>query len=323
MRIISVSRRTDIPAHYGQWFERRVEEGFAGWVNPLYGQKYIVSLKREDVAAFAFWSKNYLPFMPVLQSLRALGYPAVFNITVTGLPKALESNVVPSADAVDNLVEISRLYSPEHINWRYDPVVVTSITPPEYHVERFTGLCGQLQGYVKRCYFSFPVGYGHGASNLKRFACDQGVEVLELLQPERVALAQRLGEIAAAHGIEMFTCSGDYLVGGLIKKAGCIDGELISRFFYGGAWKATKKPTRKECGCTASVDIGVADSCPHDCQYCYARSSREAIRKNHTAHEPASAFLGYSKAEADEFIKEIETKKQSKAGAKELAPGLE
>ena len=31
-RIISVSRRTDIPAFYGDWFMRRLREGFAGVV---------------------------------------------------------------------------------------------------------------------------------------------------------------------------------------------------------------------------------------------------------------------------------------------------
>jgi hypothetical protein len=34
-RIISVSRRTDIPAFYGEWFMSRLDEGFAGVVNPF------------------------------------------------------------------------------------------------------------------------------------------------------------------------------------------------------------------------------------------------------------------------------------------------
>jgi hypothetical protein len=35
MRIISVSRRTDIPAFYAPWFLNRLREGFAGYVNPF------------------------------------------------------------------------------------------------------------------------------------------------------------------------------------------------------------------------------------------------------------------------------------------------
>ena len=45
-RIISVSRRTDIPAFYGDWFMNRLKEGFAGYINPFGGQKYIVSLTK-------------------------------------------------------------------------------------------------------------------------------------------------------------------------------------------------------------------------------------------------------------------------------------
>ncbi|MHC4571219.1 MAG: DUF1848 family protein [Planctomycetota bacterium] len=48
-RIISVSRRTDIPTFYGDWFMNRLKDGFAGVVNPFSGRKYIVSLKPEDM----------------------------------------------------------------------------------------------------------------------------------------------------------------------------------------------------------------------------------------------------------------------------------
>ena len=65
--IISVSRRTDIPAFYGDWFMNRLKEGFAGVVNPFGGQKYIVSLKPQDVRCFVFWSKNFTPFLENLK----------------------------------------------------------------------------------------------------------------------------------------------------------------------------------------------------------------------------------------------------------------
>ncbi len=51
-RIISVSRRTDIPAFYGPWFMNRLKYGFAGHANPFGGQKYVVSLKPEDDIVF-------------------------------------------------------------------------------------------------------------------------------------------------------------------------------------------------------------------------------------------------------------------------------
>ena len=33
--IVSASRRTDIPAFYSEWFERRVQEGFLYVRNPM------------------------------------------------------------------------------------------------------------------------------------------------------------------------------------------------------------------------------------------------------------------------------------------------
>jgi hypothetical protein len=38
--IITVSRRTDIPALYGAWFMERLKEGFVYTVNP-YNQKIV------------------------------------------------------------------------------------------------------------------------------------------------------------------------------------------------------------------------------------------------------------------------------------------
>jgi hypothetical protein len=66
--IISASRRTDIPAFYGRWFMGRLQEGFAGVVNPFGGQRFVVSLKPEDVAAFVFWSKDFTPFVDNLKT---------------------------------------------------------------------------------------------------------------------------------------------------------------------------------------------------------------------------------------------------------------
>jgi len=309
-RIISVSRRTDVPAFYGSWFQQRLDEGFAGWVNPFGGQRYLVSLKPEDVTALVFWSKNYRPFLPVLEQVRAIGYPTVFNYTITGLPHEFESNLVPTEDAIDSLVELSRIYSPDHINWRYDPIVISSMTPPEFHEQRFAELCAQLQGHVKRCTFSFAIQYGKVARNYQLFEKEHSVKFVDPPQSEQIALASRLTDIATAHDIEMHTCCGDYLIDDRIKKAHCVDGNLISRLFYEGKWKGAKKPTRKECGCTTSTDIGKYNSCPHGCIYCYANRNKEQAVELCNAHDPASAFIGYSKSDSNRFVDEIRHDKQ-------------
>jgi len=108
-RIISVSRRTDIPAFYGDWFIRRLKDGFAGVVNPFGGRKYIVSLKTEDVVCFVFWSKNFSPFLEDLKVIDGLGYKFYFNYTITALPGVFESDVERQA-AIEGLKQLSRTY---------------------------------------------------------------------------------------------------------------------------------------------------------------------------------------------------------------------
>ncbi len=310
-KIISVSRRTDIPAFYGPWFVRRLEEGYAGWQNPYGGQKIRTSLKPEDVRAFVFWSKNYRPFLSELKIIKERNIPVMFNYTITGLPHKFECNLVMQDDAIDSLKEISRIYSPEHINWRYDPIVISSITDEAYHIETFQRLAERLNGYVKRCYFSFAIMYGKVERNFKQFELANKIKFSDLGEQERIILANKLTDIAGKNGIEMLTCCGDYLINDRIKKAHCIDGDIFAKL-YPDFIRGSDKPTRKECGCTESTDIGKYDTCPHGCIYCYATMNKERADILHNEHDPDSAFLGYSKKDSQIFLLEIEEKQKAK-----------
>jgi hypothetical protein len=304
-RILSISRRTDIPAFYGPWFERRLYEGFVGWENPCSGQRYLLSLKPEDVMAFVFWSKNYRPFLQILERLKVCGFPLLLNYTISGLPTIFEPNVVPTDDAINSLSVMSRIFSPDHINWRYDPIVISDITPAAFHEKQFAELCRKLRGKVNRCYFSFTSMYGKVARNFRLCEKNLGVNIEEMPRLERIALVDRLCEIAGNYGIEMYSCCGDYLINEHIKKAHCVDGEVISRLCNRERWQVKDKPTRNECGCTESTDIGKYDSCPHECVYCYANTNKEQALKFFNLHDPSSAFLGYDKMRSDLFIEEI------------------
>jgi len=303
-RIISVSRRTDIPAFYGDWFMGRLKEGFAGVANPFGGQKYIVSLKLEDVACFVFWSKNFTPFFENLRTLDGLGYKFYFNYTVTGLPSVFEHNVDKKA-AIVTLKQLSRTYSPRHINWRFDPIVISSICGRDFYIKAFEELASQFEGFVERCYFSYVSQYYKVKRNFEEFQKSTGVKIIGTSKDFNIELANKLAVIAERYGIEMLSCCGDYLVGGKIKKAHCIDGAIIEKLFSPKGLQYSEKPTRKECGCTESTDIGTYDTCPHGCVYCYANANKSKAYETFRNLEKDSAFLGYSKSDSDIWLAEI------------------
>ena len=304
-RIISVSRRTDVPAFYGDWFMRRLREGYAGVANPFGGKRYLVLLKPEDVSCFVFWSKDFTPFIEPLETLDRLGYRFYFNYTLTALPTLFESHVDKSA-AMKSLLYLSERYSPKHINWRFDPIVLSDITDEAFHLDTFHRLAARLAGRVERCYFSFVCQYAKVKRNFRQTLAPAGIDVIDPHADEKIALAGRLASIAERHGIRMYSCCGDYLLSPSIQKAHCIDGALIRQLFAPEGFEYKEKGTRDQCGCTESIDIGTYDTCPHGCVYCYANANKAVAARAFENHNAESAFLGFSKAQSDAWTAELQ-----------------
>ena len=199
---------------------------------------------------------------------------------------------------------MSRRYSPAHINWRFDPIILSTISDDAFYLRTFEQLARTLEGIVERCYFSFVTRYGKVLRNFQQMERTTGVRVIEPSQEAKIDLANRLAEIALDYGITMHSCCGDYLVGGHIQKAHCIDGALIERLFYPNGFACKDKGTRPECGCSESTDIGTYNTCPHGCVYCYANTNKVSARKAFDEHDPDSAFLGFSKPQSEVWLSE-------------------
>ncbi len=293
-----------MPAFYGPWFMRRIQEGFAGVVAPYGGKRYLVPLAPQDVDCFVFWSKDFTPFVPHLDALDRLGYRFYFNYTLTALPAVFETNVDKAA-ALKTLQYLGERYSPRHINWRFDPIVLSNLTGADFYLDSFEHLAAQLAGRVERCYFSFVTEYEKVKRNLSPLLTNQGIRLLQPHLEEKIALADRLAAMADRYGIQMYSCCGDYLLSPRVHKAHCIDGTIIEQLFFPQGFAHREKPTRKECGCTESIDIGTYDTCPHGCLYCYANANKAVAGAAFRRHDPASAFLGFGKPESDLWLAEL------------------
>ena len=303
-KIISASRRTDIPAFYGDWFMNRLKEGFAGYVNPFWGQKYTVSLTLDNVACFVFWSKNFIPFVDKLKTIDKIGYKFYFNYTINGFPYIFERNVLKKDLLIDNLKKLSDMYSPEYINWRYDPIIISDITNYDFNLKNFDYIASKIEKYVERCFFSFVFLYGKVKKNFIDIQKESRIKIYNPDNDLKIKLANKLADIANQYGIKMYSCCGDYLLGPKIEKAHCIDAKLIKNLFYNNKdeFKYRIKPTRKECGCTESTDIGTYNTCAHGCMYCYANINKKSAYKTYKQHDKNTAFLGYSKTESDKWL---------------------
>jgi hypothetical protein len=291
MNIISASRRTDIPAFYSEWFANRVREGYVRWPNPYGGKPCEVSLLPQDVSIVVFWSKNYSPLIPYLPMLESLGWGMIFHYTITGLPAVFETHVPPASVSVEIAHELAGRYSPEAVMWRYDPVLTSDITDQAYHLRRFEELAQALEGATRRCYFSFPKLYAKVARNIAKLRDESGVHVCEIPDDQRLELAGMMADIACRHGIEMHSCCGEYLLDSRIKKAHCVDAPLLHRLFPDRLLSVKERPTRRECGCYESKDIGAYDTCPHGCVYCYANLNKAIAQTRQSTHNVSHDML--------------------------------
>ena len=231
-KIISVSRRTDIPAFYGNWFLKRIQQGFVGYLNPFSNDKYKVNLRKDDVECFVFWSKNFIPFLDKIKIIDNLGFRFYFNYTINGYPNIFERNTEKTEKTIENLKLLSDLYSKIHINWRYDPIIISDITDYSFHLKNFEKIAKQVKNSTGRCIISFIDLYKKVKRNIQKIEIENNIIIKDPEIELKVKLANDLADIALSYGIKIYSCCGDYLVGPKIKKAHCVDWELIRGLFY-------------------------------------------------------------------------------------------
>lgn len=300
--ILSVSRRTDIPAFYSDWFINRLREEVVMVRNPMnYHGISKISLSPNVVDCIVFWSKNPKPMFKYLDEIEDK-YKFYFQYTINAYENDMEPYLPSLDERLESFIYLSNKYGKEKVIWRYDPIVITPKYNLEWHVNRFDYIASKLKNYTYDCVFSFLDVYDKNRNNLSK------LEIQEITRDIMIEIAQKLKPIADRHGIELRTCGEDIdLVYLGIKKSCCIDPILISKIVDCRIKAIKDKNQRASCGCVESIDIGQYNTCKHGCVYCYANYSQESVKNNCLKHCKTSKLL-LGEIEKEDKIHEREVK---------------
>jgi hypothetical protein len=269
-RIISVSRRTDIPAFYSEWFINRIREGFCRAPNPRYSKQKTkpISLKPEDVEIIVFWTRDPKPLMKYLPELDKMGYKYYFQYTVLGYSREIDPGA-PSLDiAIKTFKELSGMIGKEKVIWRYDPILFSNITPLEWHVRQISDISGWLRENTETLVISF-------IDRIRKEIRGNFKLYPDAFEAESYRkLAGWIGPEMRAKGLKVVTCAEKIDLSAYgIGHGKCIDDSLINQILERQTVSKKDPAQRKACGCVISKDIGVNDTCFFGCKYCYAAKS--------------------------------------------------
>lgn len=319
--IISASRSTDIPAFYSDWFFERLKKGYSAWTNPFNGTKSYISY--EKTRFIVFWSKNPKPLLGYLDYLKERGIGCYLQYTLNDYDaERLEKGVPCVAERIDTFKTLVNKLGRGHVIWRFDPLILTDAIDINLLLSKIEGIAKQLVGYTDKLVFSFAdiLAYRRVKANLEA----SRINYREWTTPEMEQFATRLSDLNKQWGFTLATCGEKIdLEKHHISHNCCVDDDLMIRIawrdpvlmsFLGveireresglfaeetipeGAIMlderhyALKKKNNKDkgqrqfCGCIISKDIGEYNTCVHQCEYCYATSSKETALKNYMTH---------------------------------------
>ena len=273
--ILSVSRRTDVPNYYSDWFINRLKEGFLYVRNPMNTHQISrINLSPEVVDCIVFWTKNPANMLGKLEYLQDYAY--YFQFTLTGYGRDIEPNLPDKRkELIPAFQKLSEKIGKEKVIWRYDPILLSDKYTADYHLRAFEEIAGNLAGYTEKAVISFVDLYE------KTWRNTRGLGIRLATEKEMMGLAAEMARIASKYNLEIESCAEQWdfqKVG--IQRGSCIDKKLIERIIGCRLTGQKDKNQRKECGCFESVEVGAYNTCLNGCRYCYANFSDEKVKEN-------------------------------------------
>ncbi|MGQ9599481.1 MAG: DUF1848 family protein [Anaerolineae bacterium] len=258
---LDVSRRTD-PARIEQvWNNLRA-------VVETFGAPWIVQLWTKDAAGAVQRGGE------LLQWLRREGTTVTAQVTVTGLGGTIWEPRVPIEPFVGVTELIALVGGPDHIKWRYDPII-----PTVHCFERFRCLAEQAANLgITRCVLNFiaPVGrYKRVDARLANVLPDWAAGMPGYDENWQIQTAAELVQTANEYGLLVAICAevaslADKVPG--LHPAACGDYAWFVTLSGRDPGRAKTPGSRPGCGCAAYFDVGIYGQWQrcHRCLYCYA-----------------------------------------------------
>lgn len=296
--IISASRNTDIPAFYAKWFMNCWRNGHVKWTNPC-NKRQVDYVRFEKTRMLVFWSKNPAPILKYLPELDASGVNYYFHFTLNDYgDTGLEPKLPTLSKRVKTFRALSKMIGKERVIWRFDPLTLTQQLDVDQLLERITRVAELVGPFTEELVISLVDKYRHVPSNFRK----AGIEWREFSPKTIHKIARRLSKLKSQFGLKIATCAEKVALEKYgIEHNRCIDDDLMVRVFnrdkalmdflgYDPAHPEQTRPylkdtgQREECGCIKSKDIGMQNTCPYSCVYCYANKSCSALKKNCDKH---------------------------------------
>lgn len=284
--ILSVSRRTDIPNYYSEWFYNRIKEGFLYVRNPMNSHQVSrIDLSPEVVDCIVFWTKNPANMLERLEELYEYQY--YFQFTLTGYGRDIEPNLPDKrSELIGTFKKLSEKIGKDRVIWRYDPILINERYSVEYHLKAFDEIANSLKYHTKKVIISFVDLYAKTQRNTK------GLNIQKLSKEQMVDIARELAKIAERNQLVIETCAEQIDLTNIgIKHGSCIDKSLIEKILGCRLVMGKDKNQREECGCYESVEVGTYNTCKNGCKYCYANFNNEKVRDSIELYDVNSPLL--------------------------------
>lgn len=246
--ILSVSRRTDIPNYYSDWFYNRLKEGFLYVRNPMNTHQISrIDLSPAVVDCIAFWTKNPENMLDRINELK--DYNIYFQFTLTGYGRDIEPNLPNKRQHMISVFqELSKKIGHDKVIWRYDPILLNQNYSIEYHLKAFTEIAENLKGYTNKVIISFVDLYTKTKRNTEE------LDIKPITEKEMIGLATDMVKIASKNEMDIESCAEKINLQKVgINHGCCIDKRLIEEIVGYKIQGEKDKNQREECGCFEKI----------------------------------------------------------------------